>query len=111
MTFVIFTFAEGNIAITAACMPLIASQWLYYSQRLHSSRGTGSGGSEVSLKRRRGLASFEGRSAGYSHEDAPESSQLSVELAHGESPTTPKTDIVVKREIDVESGMAESTEQ
>ena len=110
VTFVIFTFAEGNIAITAACMPLIASQWRYFSQRLRSSRITGSGGSEVSLKPCQEPASIERPSASDSHENMPGSSQWSVKPSHNENLARSKTNIVVKRDIDVELGMAESRE-
>lgn len=53
VTFVIFTFAEGNIAIAAACLPLIASQWRYLVERFQTSRNRGSGDSYISLNPRR----------------------------------------------------------
>ena len=46
----IFTFAEGNLAIAAACAPLLASQWKWTIQKIYSFRGSQSSVSNVALK-------------------------------------------------------------
>ena len=48
----IFTFAEGNIAIAAACAPLLASQWNWTVQKIRSSLGSQYSSSSVALKPR-----------------------------------------------------------
>ncbi|MCJ1405216.1 hypothetical protein MMC11_008443 [Xylographa trunciseda] len=52
VSFVILTLAEANIAIVAACAPLIASQWQYLFKKVHFSRSEASFGSKVLLKPR-----------------------------------------------------------
>ena len=79
VTFVIFTFAEGNIAIAAACMPLIASQWQYMIRALCSSRSYEPyDTSPVLLNHRQCRPSRDTQSASNSHGGVHEGSQGSI---------------------------------
>ena len=82
VTFVIFTFAEGNIAIAAACMPLIASQWQYMTKALCSSRSYDSyDTSPVLLDHRQCRPLRDTQSASNSHGGVHEGSQGSIRSA------------------------------
>ena len=65
--FVIFTFAEGNVAIAAACAPLLASQWNWTIRKIRSSLGSQSGASDTALKHDGPRSSDEGRGGQYTH--------------------------------------------
>ncbi|CAD6564871.1 MAG: hypothetical protein ASARMPREDX12_004471 [Alectoria sarmentosa] len=56
VTFGIFTFAEGNIAIAAACLPIIASQWRHLFKSFQTAQNNGSGDSIVLLNPRQDIA-------------------------------------------------------
>ena len=58
VTFIILTCAEENVAIMCACFPLIASQFQYFSEKIHSrwkiysSNRSASGGRPIRLQSR-----------------------------------------------------------
>ncbi|KAL2045827.1 hypothetical protein ABVK25_012032 [Lepraria finkii] len=65
VSFVIFTFAEGNIAIAAACAPLLASQWNWTLQKIRSSKDSQSSISNFALKQNDAPSSQERSSGSY----------------------------------------------
>ncbi|KAI9813675.1 MAG: hypothetical protein M1827_003746 [Pycnora praestabilis] len=107
INFVIFTFAEGNIAIAAACMPLIASQWRHVAQRVHSSRNGGSSGSTISLKPVQGSSSANAQNGSCSQGRMSEGSQESTRVDEDGIPSKVDNGIGVRNDIDVEWGRME----
>lgn len=102
VTFVIFTFAEGNIAIAAACMPLIASQWRYLSRRFETSRNKRSDDDYISLNPRLDAAPRNTPDMSYDGGQMYHGSQESTVQEQDSAKVMDQSYTNTKRDVDVE---------